>query len=283
MQLLRFELLLFATSVFAGTLGAILGLGGGIILVPAMTLGFGIPIRYAVGASIVSVIATSSGAAAAYVRDRMTNIRLAIFLEIATTTGALAGAVLSGLIRPRYLYLIFAAVLLQSAYLMVRRKGQAEGGATQAHPWAIRLKLNSSYPDRALGREVSYLVTHVPLGFAYMLAAGLLSALLGIGSGALKVLAMDSAMRLPIKVSSATSNFMIGVTAAASAGAYFLRGDIVPELASPVAVGVLLGAWVGTKLMMRLPAQKIRVAFIVVLLVIAVQMALRGLQGGGVS
>jgi uncharacterized membrane protein YfcA len=276
-MLLEFSLL--AMSIFAGLLGSILGLGGGIIVIPALTLAYGVNIRYAIGASIVSVIATSSGAAATYVRDHLTNVRLAIFLEIGTTLGAISGAFIAASVKSDVLFILFALLLLQSAYLMWKRGKQIHhDGAveTKAHPWAYKMKLNSSYPDALLGKEISYLVHSVPLGFFYMLGAGLLSGLLGIGSGILKVLAMDSAMKLPIKVSSATSNFMIGVTAAASAGAYYMRGDIIPSLAAPVAIGVLIGSLFGTKLMTRLPAATIRKSFIIVLLVVAIQMGLRG-------
>lgn len=274
--------LIFAISIFAGSLGAILGLGGGIIVIPSLTLLFGIDIRYAIGASIVSVIATSSGAAARYVRDHMTNIRLAIFLEVATTTGAVCGAILSSYFASRYLFLLFSLLLFHSAYLMWRRGRQEENDnlaiASEGHPWAHHLKLNSHYPDFHLGRDVEYLVENVPLGFLYMFGAGILSALLGIGSGALKVLAMDSAMKLPIKVSSATSNFMIGVTAAASAGAYYMKGDIVPEIAAPVALGVLIGSFVGAHFMHQMKSQWIRAIFIFILLIISMQMAVRGLR-----
>jgi uncharacterized membrane protein YfcA len=272
--------MLFSISIFAGALGAILGLGGGIIVIPALTLGLGIDIRYAIGASIVSVIATSSGAAARYVRDRMTNVRLAIFLEAGTTTGAILGAIISSYVHSNFLFILFALVLLQSAYLMWKRGKQEANGVVilqKAHPWADKLKLNSSYPDAVLKKEVSYLVDNVPLGFVYMLGAGVLSGLLGIGSGILKVLAMDSAMKLPIKVSSATSNFMIGVTATASAGAYYMKGDILPQIAAPVAVGILVGSLIGAQLMTKMSNKAIRKFFIIVLIIVAVQMGLRGL------
>lgn len=273
------EVSLLIMSVFAGVLGSILGLGGGIIVIPTLTLAYGVNIRYAIGASIVSVIATSSGAAASYVRDHLTNVRLAIFLEIGTTIGAITGAAIAAYVNSQMLFVLFGLILLQSAYLMWKRGKQTTHGEStesKAHPWADYMKLNSSYPDALLKKEVPYLVQAVPVGLLYMLAAGLLSGLLGIGSGILKVLAMDSAMKLPIKVSSATSNFMIGVTAAASAGAYYMRGDIIPSLAAPVAIGVLIGSLIGARLMTRLPAATIRKFFIVVLLIVAVQMCLRG-------
>jgi uncharacterized membrane protein YfcA len=270
----HFELVLLLISIGAGIFGAILGLGGGVIIVPALTLIFGINIRYAVGASIVSVIATSSGAAATYVRDHITNVRLALLLEVATTLGALGGAILAPYVPARIIFLIFAAILFYSAGMMFRQRGAA-GLAKEGDVWSRRLKLNSTYPDAALGREVSYAVTQVPLGFSLMAGAGVISGLLGIGSGALKVPAMDTAMRLPIKVSSATSNFMIGVTAAASAGAYYMRGDILPMLAAPVAIGVLLGSWAGTRVMMKLKSTQVRKLFMFVLLVIAIEMGLK--------
>lgn len=275
-------LLIFLISIFAGTLGAILGLGGGIIVIPALTLLFGVDIRYAIGASIVSVIATSSGAAARYVREHMTNIRLAIFLEVATTSGAICGAVLSSYFSSKYLFYLFAALLFHSSYTMWKR-GRALNStvaepAGQGHPWSHKLKLNSHYPDFHLGKDVSYLVEQVPLGFIYMFGAGVLSALLGIGSGILKVLAMDTAMKIPIKVSSATSNFMIGVTAAASAGAYYMKGDILPEIAAPVALGVLAGSFLGAHYMHRMKSETIRRIFVFILVIVALQMAYKGVH-----
>jgi uncharacterized membrane protein YfcA len=265
-------------SVVAGGIGALLGLGGGVIIIPALTLLLGVDIRHAIGASIVSVIATSSGAAAAYLRDRLTNLRLAMLLEIATTTGALSGAVLAGLVSSRVLYLVFGAVMVYSAWIMFRYRSEDSPQGVTEHPWSARLRLASSYPDPALGREVDYVVARLPLGLSLMYGAGVVSGLLGIGSGALKVPAMDRVMRLPMKVSSATSNFMIGVTAAASAWVYWARGDIAPLLAAPVALGVLIGSAVGTRMLMRLRGSRIRVIFIVVLSITALQMVLRGLQ-----
>ncbi len=277
-----FEISLFLISIVAGIFGAVLGLGGGIIIVPALTLLFGVNIRYAVGASIVSVIATSSGAAAAYVRDHITNIRVAMLLEIATTIGALSGAILSPYIPQKFLFFLFASIMLFSAAAMFRKRGQEtplkfapKDGSKEGNDWwANRLRLNSSYPDG--GQTIPYIVTRVPLGFTLMLGAGVISALLGVGSGSLKVPAMDSAMKLPIKVSSATSNFMIGVTAAASAGAYYMRGEILPFLVAPVALGVLLGSTLGAKLMMRLKGESIRKLFLAVLLVVAIEMIIKG-------
>ncbi|XXF77271.1 sulfite exporter TauE/SafE family protein [Myxococcaceae bacterium GXIMD 01537] len=274
---LDFSGILFGVSVVAGALGAMLGLGGGLIIVPVLTLGLGVDIRYAIGASIVSVIATSSGAAAAYVRERMTNLRVAMFLELGTTAGALTGATLAGLIRGRWLYLLFGLILGYSALAMLRRKEDRAGEPVPPDALADRLGLHGSYHDEAEGREVPYRVTGAAMGLGLMYCAGTVSGLLGIGSGALKVPAMDLAMRLPLKVSSATSNFMIGVTAAASAGVYFARGDIDPFIAGPVAAGVMLGAFTGTRLLGRMRAAFLRPVFVAVLLTVAAQMMLEGL------
>ncbi len=275
----EFTSLAFLISAAAGVLGSLLGLGGGIIVIPVLTLLFKIDIRYAIGASIVSVIATSSGAAAAYVRERMTNLRVAMVLEVATVSGALSGAFLAGQIRGRWLYIIFGVVMGYSAIMMFRKRHQVVTDEFIAAPWADWLRLHSSYYDEALKREINYRVARTRVGLALMYLAGVVSGLLGIGSGALKVPAMDLAMRLPIKVSSATSNFMIGVTAAASAGVYFMRGDIDPFVAAPVAAGVVIGATVGSRLLSALESRSIRVAFVVVLLWISLQMLIRGLQG----
>lgn len=272
-SIISFELLLVVVSVVAGFVGAIFGLGGGIIIIPFLTLVMGVNIRYAIGASIVSVIATSSGAAASYVRDHITNIRVAMVLEVATTAGALSGALLAGSIPKRTLFLLFSIILLLSAVMMIRKRKEQEILAPEkCDPIAKRLRLNSEYPDQNLGRTISYGVNNVALGSFLMLFAGLISGLLGIGSGALKVPAMDSAMNLPLKVSSATSNFMIGVTAAASAGLYYMNGSILPILAGPVAVGVLIGALLGSHLMPKLDSQKVRYVFVTILLLIAIQM-----------
>lgn len=276
MSLVAFMAILFGGSILAGVIGALVGLGGGILIVPLLTIGFGVDIRYAIGASIVSVIATSSGAAAAYVRDRITNLRVGMFLELATTTGAIAGALLAGLVQPTVLYVVFGIVLALSAIPLIARLGEELPQGVRADAWATRLRLNSAYYDAALGRMVPYAATHVAAGLGMMWLAGLISGLLGIGSGVFKVLAMDTLMRLPMKVSTTTSNFMIGVTAAASAGIYFGRGEVHPLIAAPVVLGVLAGAWLGSRLLVRLHNTTLRALFIPVLLVISAQMILRG-------
>ena len=260
-------------------LGAIAGLGGGVLIIPLLTVVLGVDIRYAIGASIVSVIATSSGAAAAYVKDRLTNLRIAMFLEIATTIGAISGALITGLLNARVLFLIFGVVLLVSLVPLLRRIGEELPLGVKNDWWAGRFRLASAYVDGRTGDIVRYEVTRVPVGFGMMYIAGLISGLLGIGSGTFKVLAMDSAMRLPMKVSSTTSNFMIGVTAAASAGIYFARGDIDPLLAAPVALGVLLGATFGTKFLVHATNASVRKIFIPVMALISVQMLVRGVAG----
>ena len=271
-----FFLFIAAFSLGAGLVGSLVGLGGGVFVVPLLTLIFGVPFPLAVGASIVSVIATSSGAAAAYVRDRITNLRVGMVLEIATTIGAICGAVLATVVRPGLLYLIFGVVLLISALPLIRKIGEELPQGVVSDRWAKRLALPSSYPDARLGYEVAYGVNGVPAGFGLMYVAGLLSGLLGIGSGTFKVLAMDTAMHLPMKVSTTTSNFMIGVTAAASAGIYFQRGDIDPLIAAPVALGVLAGATLGAKLLARLSNATVRKIFIPLIAFVALEMLWRG-------
>jgi len=271
-----FILVIFVAAIGAGLLGALAGLGGGILIVPLLTIGFGLDIRFAIGVSIISVIATSSGAAAAYVRDHLTNVRVGMFLEVATTLGAVTGAYVAGVLNSQMLFTLFGIVLLLSVVPTVRKLGEETLVGVTNDRIAERLHLASAYPDQALGRDVSYQVTRVPYGLAVMYVAGVASGLLGIGSGVLKVLAMDTAMRLPIKVSTATSNFMIGVTAAASAGIYLWRGDVVPTVAAPVALGVLVGATLGAKLLVRFQNTTVRWIFLVLLVVISVEMLLRG-------
>ena len=268
--------LIFVGAAIAGVVGALVGLGGGILMVPLLTLVFGVPIEVAIGASIVSVIATSSGAAAAYVRDRITNLRVGMFLEIATTIGAVCGAFLALVLQSTWLFILFGLVLIVSAAPLIVRIGEELPQGVVSDRFARRLALAGSYRDERLGRDVAYNVAHVPAGFGMMYIAGLISGLLGIGSGTFKVLAMDTAMRLPMKVSTTTSNFMIGVTAAASAGIYFQRGAINPLIAAPVALGVLAGATLGAKVLSRLSNATVRKVFIPILLIIAVEMLIRG-------
>jgi uncharacterized membrane protein YfcA len=263
-------------SVAAGFLGALTGLGGGVVLVPMLVLLFGIDIRYAIGASLVSVIATSSGAAAAYVREGYSNIRVGMFLEIATTLGALSGAVVATRVPTSGLAIVFGCVLLYSAYLSGHRHDHSSSEGPPDR-WATLLRLDSTCPTPAGERR--YHVRGVPAGFGLMCVAGVLSGLLGIGSGAVKVLAMDQAMRLPFKVSTTTSNFMIGVTAAASAGVYLRRGYIDPGLAMPVVLGVLFGSMQGARVLASAPAHRLRVVFMWVIVALAAEMLFNGVTG----
>jgi hypothetical protein len=271
-----FSLWLFAVSVGASALGGMLGMASGIFIVPILTLFGHIEMHTAIGASIVSVIACSCGGAGPFLKNRLTNIRLAIVLETATTAGALTGVLLAGIVPVSYLYLLFALILFVSAYQMLaRRRNPVPAFANQgASCRRDTLRLDSSYPDREIGREVLYRVDRLGFGMLLMYGAGLISALLGIGSGVLKIPAMDTAMRLPIKVSSATSNFMIGVTAAASAGVYFLRGSIITEVAGPVAFGSVIGAIIGARILLVVPNDKLRLLFVGILVILGAQMLL---------
>jgi uncharacterized protein len=271
-----FTSIVFVGSLFAGFLGALTGLGGGVVIVPLLSLLMGVDIHYAIGASLVSVIATSSGAAAAYVREGFSNIRIGMFLEIATTLGALLGAYLATRLPTSAIGIIFGIVLIFSAYFSAREPKTA-GTRQSADPLAHKLKLEGSYPTEH-GDE-SYRAKRVPLGFGMMFGAGTLSGLLGIGSGALKVLAMDQAMALPFKVSTTTSNFMIGVTAAASAGIYLSRGFLDPGLAMPVMLGVLAGSLLGAKVLVRAKSQTIRILFSLVVVALAVEMIYNSIKG----
>ena len=266
---------LFLVSILAGALGALGGVGGGLIIVPVLTLAYGVDVRVAAGASIVAVIATSSGAAAAYVRDGLANLRIGMFLELATTTGAVVGALAAGLLAQSTLLIILGLVLLGSVAAQLRRLDEAPGAPTPAAPG--RLRLTGTFRSVRLQRDVRYGTRRVPFGFLLMWVAGVMSGLLGIGSGALKVVAMDGVMGMPMKVSSATSNFMIGVTAAASAGIYLSRGDIDARLAAPVALGVLVGAVIAARAMGRLSNRAVRLVFLPVLVVIGLESILRGL------
>ncbi len=265
---------LFCCSVIAGFLGALLGIGGGILIIPFLTLFLHIDIRFAIAASLISIVATSSGAAASFLRDHLTNLRVAVLLEVGTVFGAITGYLISHKIESRYLFLLFGFFLLFSAAMMLKKR--EDSLAHQDHPWSKALKLSGSFPNEK-GQMVTYPVDHVPLGLILMYVAGILSALLGIGSGILKVLAMDSAMKLPMKVSSATSNFMIGVTATASAGAYFFEGSVRPQIAGPVALGIIVGSFFGAQQMLKIKSKTIRILFIVVLVIASIQMIQKGL------
>lgn len=274
MTVLEFTPLVFIAALLAGFLGSLTGLGGGIVVTPVLTILFHVDIRYAIGASLVSVIATSSGAAAAYVRDGYSNIRIGMLLEIATVSGALFGAYLGTRIPVAYLSIVFGVILLHAAWTASR---EHRGGAItiKPDPIAEKLKLNGAYRT-VEGEEERYVVHRVKTGFGLMFGAGALSGLLGIGSGSLKVIAMDQAMQIPFKVSTATSNFMIGVTAAASASIYLSRGYVNPAIVMPVLLGVLLGSITGSRFLARLPVKLLRRVFAVVVAVMAIQMIIKG-------
>ena len=270
------EVLLLAVALGASALGGMLGMASGVFLVPILTSFCGVPIHDSIGASIVSVIACSCASAAPFLRAQLVNLRLALVLEVATTFGALIGVLLSGIVPIPFLYALFAAILLVSARQMGARREvvPVADPAARAGGLLATRRLDATYPDRATGQDVAYTIDRLGLGMGLMFGAGLVSALLGIGSGVLKIPAMDSALRLPIKVSSATSNFMIGVTAVASAGAYFVRGQISAPIAGPVALGSVVGAVLGARVLMVASGDKLRIFFIVVLLLLAVQMLL---------
>ena len=276
MTILTFTLAIFGTSILAGLLGALTGLGGGVVVVPVLALLFHVDLRYAIGASLVSVIATSSGAAAAYVREGFSNIRIGMFLEIATTLGALVGAYLTAMVSTKAIGIVFGIVLLYSAIASFRGSHE-DVPPKHTGGLADRLRLEGEYPTEH-GLQ-AYVAQRVPAGFGIMFLAGGLSGLLGIGSGAVKVLAMDQAMRLPFKVSTTTSNFMIGVTAAASAGIYISRGYIMPSLAMPVMLGVLSGSLIGSRILIRASVSTLRMIFAVVIVVLGVEMIYSSLTG----
>jgi len=276
MTILLLTLYILVGAYFAGLLGSLTGLGGGVVIIPFLTLILDVDIHYAIGASLVSVIATSSGSAAAYVKEGITNMRLGMFLEIATTIGAVLGAFLAGYIPTKYIAIIFGAILLFSAFMsLIKKNTQANPNSSKA---ATFFKLANTYPDEQ-GKVIPYGVRNIFGGFGLMSFAGVISGLLGIGSGALKVVAMDNIMRIPFKVSTTTSNFMIGVTAAASAVVYLQRGYIDPGLSMPVVLGVVLGAITGSKILVKAKSKSLKIFFAVVISILAIQMIYKGLTG----
>ena len=278
MNVLEFSGLLFGTSLIAGFLGALTGLGGGVVIVPVLALFFKMDIRYAIGASLVSVIATSSGAAVAYVREGLSNIRIGMFLEVATTLGACYGAYLATRVSTHWIAIVFGVVLLYSAIASFLQRDQSVPEAAKVlNAFATKLELNGVYPGPQGGE--TYTAQRVPLGFGTMFGAGTLSGLLGIGSGAVKVLAMDQAMKLPFKVSTTTSNFMIGVTAAASAGIYLSRGYIDPQIAMPVMLGVLGGSLIGTHFLIKAKVKTLKLLFAIVIVLLGCEMIFNGITG----
>ncbi len=276
---------MFLVAIIAGLIGSMVGVGGGVLVVPALTICFGVPIEYAIGASIISTIATSSGAASAYVRDRITNLRVGMFLEIGSVLGSIVGvAATLYFVRSGFswiIFVVFGLVLFYSAYNVFRnaRSEKREPVANQEpDPLAERLRLSGEYEDKSLHRTIGYSATRVPAGLVVVFFAGILSGLLGVGGGVLKVLGMDTVMRLPFKVSTTTSNFMIGVTATASTGILYISGYINVLLAAPVALGVVVGSMAGARALVRSKPASIRVLFIVVLIVFGTEMIYMGVS-----
>ena len=276
MTQLEFAALAWGGSLAAGFFGSLAGLGGGVVIVPMLVLGFHVDVHYAIGASLISVIGTSAGAQAAHKREGFSNTRLGLFLEIATTLGAICGAFLSTSTPTKWIAILFGSVLLYSASSSMRSRKQDSTGRTP-DVLATKLRLIGNYPHE--GKPVSYSARRVPLGFGLMFGAGTLSGLLGIGSGAVKVLAMDEAMQIPFKVSTATSNFMIGVTAVASAGVYLSRGYINPAVAMPVTIGVLLGSLLGARVLQKARVKSMRIIFAIVIALLGAEMIFNGLTG----
>ena len=276
MTILAFTLILLLAAYCAGLLGSLTGLGGGVVVIPVLTLGFGVDFHYAIGAALVASIATSSGSGSAYVKEGITNVRLGMFLEIATTIGAVCGAAVAIYLNNNVIAIIYGLVLLLTAAMQQRRKSDHEG--VIGSETARRLKLYGSWPQKD-GTVKHYQLRHVGGGFGVMYVAGVLSGILGIGSGVLKVLAMDAMMKVPFKVSTTTSNFMMGVTACASAVIYVQRGIIEPGIACPVMIGVLFGALTGARLLKRMDVRVLRQIFCVAIVLVAVNMIWQGWAG----
>ncbi|MDQ1097010.1 MULTISPECIES: sulfite exporter TauE/SafE family protein [Chryseobacterium] len=268
-------IILFLGAISAGLLGSLTGLGGGVIIIPLLTLGFGVPMHYAIGASLISVIGTSSGAAVAFVKEGFTNMRIGMFLEIATTSGAIVGALVSGMLNPNTIGIIFASILLLTVILNLKGKPDHQEPIIKGS-LEEKLKLYGTFPDKGIIK--SYSARNTVPGFLMMMFAGAMSGLLGIGSGALKVLAMDNMMKLPFKVSTTTSNFMIGVTAVASAMIYFQRGEIVPVIVAPVLIGVVVGSFIGSKTLMVSKTKKLKTFFAIVITILSIYMMYNGIN-----
>ena len=276
MTVLAFTLILLVSAYLAGLLGSLTGLGGGVVVIPVLTLGFGVDFHYAIGAALVASIATSSGSGSAYVKEGITNIRLGMFLEIATTIGAVVGASIAVWLNNSTIAIIYGCVLILTAAMQQRRKSDHDG--VVGSDLARRLKLFGTWPQRD-GSMKAYQLRGVGGGFSVMLLAGMLSGILGIGSGVLKVIAMDGIMKVPFKVSTTTSNFMMGVTACASAVVYIQRGNIVPGIACPVLIGVLFGALTGARLLKKLDVRLLRQIFCIAILLVAFNMIWQGWMG----
>ena len=269
-------LVIFLVSIIAGFIGALFGLGGGVLIIPFLTLVEGVPVPLAVGASIVSVVATSSSSAAAYVQDHLTNLRLGMFLEIGTVAGAITGAFVAVFLPASALFILFGLILLYATIIMIRARGIDFPANVRPDKASRILALGSQYEDHSLNRVVKYEVTRTPLTAFIGYFAGIVSGLLGVGGGIINVPTMNLVSKVPVKVASATSNFMIGVTAAASASVYLLRGDVHPLLAAPLIIGVAGGALLGTRVLKVTPPTRVKVAFGILLAAISLLMILKG-------
>lgn len=271
---------ILAVSIIAGFIGSLLGIGGGLIIIPFLSIVFKFNMHQAAAAGLVSVIATSSGAASAFVKDRLTHLRIGMFLQLATVIGGVLGAILSGILPTKILSLIFGILLLYNSFLMIKNRKSDEKiqpATLQISKWSKKLKLYGSYFDKIQNKQIEYSAQNITGGFLMMTLAGILSGLLGIGSGIFKVLALDTIMKLPFKVSTATSNFMMGVTALASISIYIARGDIVFNLCGAVAVGVLIGSTIGARVMPYIKSRYLKIAFALILIYTAVEMIRKGL------
>ncbi len=269
-------LVIFLVSIIAGFIGALFGLGGGVLIIPFLTLVEGVPVPLAVGASIVSVVATSSSSAATYVQDHLTNLRLGMFLEIGTVAGAITGAFVAVFLPASVLFVLFGLILLYATIIMVRARGIDFPADVKPDKTSRILSLGGQYEDHSLNRVVKYEVTRTPLTVFIGYFAGIVSGLLGVGGGIINVPTMNLVSKIPVKVASATSNFMIGVTAAASASVYLIRGDVNPLLAAPLIVGVAGGALLGTRVLKVTPPTRVKVAFGILLAAISLLMILKG-------
>jgi uncharacterized protein len=269
-------LVILLVSIVAGFVGALFGLGGGVLIIPFLTLVEGVPVPLAVGASIVSVVATSSSSAATYVQDHLTNLRLGMFLEIGTVAGAITGAFVAVYLPASALFILFGLILLYATIIMIRARGIDFPANVKPDKTSRILDLGSQYEDHSLNRTVNYEVTRTPLTVFIGYFAGIVSGLLGVGGGIINVPTMNLVSKVPVKVASATSNFMIGVTAAASASVYLLRGDVHPLLAAPLIIGVAGGALLGTRVLKVTPPTRVKVAFGILLAAISLLMILKG-------
>lgn len=263
-------------SVLAGLLGALIGLGGSVIMTPAL-VALGVPVKFAIAAGMVTIIATSSGSASSYVKQRIVNVRAAMYLEMFTIVGAIAGASVTSFVPAKFLYFFFAAFLLTSFIGIGRRGGEEVPQGVNQDRLAMWLGLEGSYFDESLGREVNYKLTRPALGGVGMFVAGIAAGMLGIGAGAFKVSVHELILRMPSKVSTTTSNFIIGITALAGASVYFFSGLLYLDLAAPMMIGTTIGAFVGGRSLNRIRSSTLRDLFLLVVLLVMIEMLYKGI------